>query len=447
MSVLDEINSPVHWLSRNARNHPSATALIYGDLHLSHKDLFDQVLLRAQNIQGEGYIHVMKAEDPLETALTFHAAPQAGSAFLPLDPNMDKDRHQAFMKNVVPTRPFDTSPPDPSAVHLIIATSGTSGTPKGVMLSGRNLTVAAHASRDRLGLTPDDRWLACLPLFHIGGLSILSRCAEAGATAVLQDGFNVQDTLAAIDDHAITHLSLVPTMLHRLLDELDDTPPPGRLKRVLVGGAAISAQLAHRARQAGWPICPTYGMSETASQLATLTKLPHDWEEGHVGPPLDGFEIAREDNRIKVRGEAVMHGYITPERTAGVGLTQGWYITGDLAHQSGDGDLHIIGRADDAFNVGGETIHPATVERRFAQCPDITEVAITTQADPEWGERLVAIFTGTANTSDVRTYADQHLKGPYRPAKILKQSALPRNAMGKLDRQRLKELVISAKPV
>lgn len=441
-----EITDPSTWLAHNHDAYPNADAVIYKSQRLTHRDLFVQVAQLSQKLKQPGLIQVHEARDPLQTTLMFHAAPMAGSPFLPLDPNMSANTREAFLEKVAPDMPFAPHPPEPDAVRLIIATSGTTGVPKGVMLSGLNLAASAIASRQRIGLDAGDRWLACLPLFHIGGLSILSRCAEAGACVVLQDGFDTDKALAAMDDYGITHLSLVPTMLHRFLEQLGNHKPPGRLKRVLVGGAAISTDLAHRAFDLGWPICPTYGMSETSSQFSTFEQLPDDWREGQIGTPLDGFDVGLHDMRLKVRGPSVMKGYINPARTMGQGLEDGWFITNDLGYIGENGQLSIMGRADDAFLIGGETVHPATVERILSTCPNVDEIAVTARHDHEWGKRLVILYAGDTDEESVQQFANAHLKGPYRPTETIKQAALPRNAMGKLDRQALITALTGSKP-
>ena len=162
-------------------------------------------------------------------------------------------------------------------VQLIIATSGTSGVARGAMLTGSNLRAAVMAARQRLGITVGDAWLACLPLFHIGGLSILLRCLQAGATMLLYETFEPSQIWRDLQTKRVTHMSLVPAMLSRLLEYSADRVPPKQLRYVLVGGGALSQQLAQRAYRARWPIFPTYGLSETASQVATRHQTSEHW--------------------------------------------------------------------------------------------------------------------------------------------------------------------------
>lgn len=247
--------------------------------------------------------------DPAALWITARAALKLGRPLLPLDPALQEEtvtpllrlagaqslvseRQLGDLHHVAPSRLRDLPPSDSphfetaaadNEIALYIATSGSTGTPRLVMLSRRNLCASADASQARASLGPGDRWLACLPLFHIGGYSILWRCARFGAEAVLHSRFDAKALLDSLEESCITHLSLVPAMLARLLDLSSESPPPG-LQHLLVGGAALDERLAERAVRAGWPIQPTWGMSETASQVATGAPLELPWQAGRVGP-------------------------------------------------------------------------------------------------------------------------------------------------------------------
>ena len=432
---------PVQWLQKQAQDNPLAPALSWAGDTLSYGAFLEQIEKAAATLHQDGTGRLILAQEgsALHLATLFFAAPLSGNVLMPLDPRMPEGQGRTLVDLAMSEQRFSVLPPDPAAVHLVIATSGTSGTPKGVMLTGANLAASALASRQRIELSPGDTWLACMPLFHIGGLSILTRCVEVGATVVLQSEFDVDAVLAAIEKDGVSHLSLVPTMLFRLLEALGDRPPPGVLKAVLVGGAALSSPLARRAREAGWPIAPTYGMSESASQCATLFPMPSDWQEGSVGQPLDGFEVALSCGRLKLRGPAMMAGYLNQKRRSGDGLHDGWFVTSDLAKIDGRGALTVLGRADDVLIAGGENIHPATVESVLSGCEGVDEIAVTGISDPEWGESLLAVYAGRASEQSVLEQAVKKLSGPYRPRRVIKVLALPRNRIGKLDRDALKE--------
>jgi o-succinylbenzoate---CoA ligase len=166
---------------------------------------------------------------------------------------------------------------------------------------------------------------------------------------------------------------------------------PG-LRRALVGGASLSAQLARQAVALGWPVQPAYGMTETCSQLATLPRLPDGWRSGRMGPPLPGVEIGlTQDGRLKARGSIVMHGYANPEMKPGDGLNEGWFVANDLAEISAAGELHVLRRADDVIVTGGRKVLPAAVEDLLRDCPGIGSYAVVGQPDSLRGE-IVAVF-------------------------------------------------------
>ncbi|MDP2786345.1 MAG: fatty acid--CoA ligase family protein [Sulfurimicrobium sp.] len=330
----------------------------------------------------------------------------------------------------------------PGSAELLIATSGSTGEPKNVMLSEANLEAAVRASRSRIPLGPGDVWLGCLPLHHIGGIAIFYRCAEAGAAVLLHRGFDAMRVREDMERHGVTHISLVPAMLARLLEA---GPPPARLKYALVGGGPLSASLAQRAHASGWPICPTYGMSEAASQVATLASFPSDWCEGMVGKPLPGISVeivdengqpAKGKGRIRVRGPSVMAGYANAARETGHGLLDGWFISGDRGYFDERGNLVVLGRHDDMLVSGGVNVHPAEVEDLLLACPGVTDVAVTGVSDAVWGERIAALVVGE-DMQAVEGWCREHLPSALRPRLFVAVAALPRNAMGKLQRQHL----------
>jgi O-succinylbenzoic acid--CoA ligase len=333
----------------------------------------------------------------------------------------------------------------PDGPAVLIATSGSSGRPKVVVLTGGNLVAAAAASAKITPLRPGDRWLACLPLFHIGGFSIIARCALAGAEAVLQQGFDAERVCDALTTGGISHVSLTPTMLAQMLAL--GRAPPRDLRHVLVGGAALSCELAQRAASENWPIQPTYGMSETGSQLATLPRLPAAWRPGHVGKPLDGAEISLDgEGRLKVCGPMVMQGYANLMLSPGDGLDSGWFTTSDLAEITPEGELFILGHADEVIVTGGKKIHPAGVENLLAQCPGVDGVGVAGRPDPVWGEIVTAIFAGVLTPPQFLDWCHAHISGAFRPRAAIRVDALPLLANGKPDRLKLRELVLGDDP-
>jgi O-succinylbenzoic acid--CoA ligase len=414
---------------------------------------------------GDGRTVAVISPAPAVVCVLAHATAALGVPLLPLDPALPDDivthllaqagtgvvvadRAYAGYEHVDPAQVLalpaaDTAPPSslaPADIALLIATSGSSGQPRTVMLTARNLEAAAQAAATRTPLHPGDRWLACLPLFHIGGFSILTRCALAGAEAVLQQGFDAARVWQALHTERITHLSLVPAMLAQLLECSAETPP-ATLRHVLIGGAALPAELAERAAQRGWPLQPTYGMSETASQVATLERLPLPWRTGCVGRPLPGVDVAvTDDGRLMIRGPMVMAGYANPEGRRGDGLQDGWFVSNDLAEINDAGELQIIGRADAVIISGGEKVHPALVEEQLLRCPGISAVAVTGRHDATWGEIVTAVYNGTLGEAELLAWCRAHISGALRPRAALRVTVLPQLSNGKPDRQTIRQL-------
>lgn len=412
------------------------------DETLSYRQLLDHSHHLAQQLERtQGTVLALQAESMSEAALSAHAASRLGRAFFPLNPALSPQRREVLLQAA--------GGPAADDIELFIATSGTQGEPKVVMLGGANLQAGVVASRSRLPLQAGDAWLACLPLYHIGGMAILYRCAEAGAAVVLHEGFDAQRVWNDLEKYCVTHISLVPAMLARLLDTGCDSPPPA-LKHVLIGGGPLSTALAERARAAGWPICASYGMSETGSQVATLCDLPQGWKPGQVGAPLPGFEVevvgengqpTSGIGRIRIRGAAVMAGYANSQREIGLGLAQDWFTSGDLGRVDAQGNLTVLGRHDDMLVSGGTNVHPQQVEEVLKRCPGVVDAALTSVVDDVWGDLLVAAVVAEADDEALEKWCRNELTGAMRPRRFIRLSALPLNALGKLDRQALRDLV------
>lgn len=485
MAYTQTLNShplPESWLADQARKRPAAPALSVAGETLAYGELAARVAglgagLRAAGV-GPGELLAWPVQSAYRTALLVHATAALDCALFPLNPDLPASRLESLLQQAGVDGWLGQGPPplpglrrldlgalsaadplaagkpaaaDPAVVRLVIATSGSSGEPKAVMLSAASLAAGVHASRQRLPLGPDDRWLCCLPLYHIGALAILYRCAEAGAAAIVHEGFDSAQVLGDLERQAVTHLSLVPAMLARLLEASGGRPPPAALRTVLIGGAALSPDLAQRALEAGWPLCVSYGLSEAGSQVATHCLAAGEAVvQGVVGQPLDGMEVAIRDRagkptqgpgRIWLRGPALMAGYANPQRRPGDGLQAGWFESGDLGRFDGEGRLTVEGRADAMLVSGGENVHPAQVEVLLERCPGVREAGVGGRADPVWGERVVAVVVGSVTPAELERWARDKLRGAMRPREFIQAAALPRTANGKLDRVRLRQLL------
>jgi O-succinylbenzoic acid--CoA ligase len=314
----------------------------------------------------------------------------------------------------------------PSEVAALVYTSGSTGRRRCALLDRSAFAASAAASAAVLGWRDDDRWLVCLPLSTIGGLSILSRCLWARRTAVLVDpspSFDAAAVARQIDRDRVTLVSLVPTMLVRMLD-LEQAWQPAHLRAILLGGAPASPALLERAAARGLPVHTTYGMTETCSHVAI------------DGRALPGVELAIRDGRVAVRGPMLLRGFAPPDDAIRVLDEDGWFVTADRG-QLTDGRLVVLGRSDDVIISGGEKIDPAAIEAVLEALPGVAAACVFPVEHAEWGEQvaaaLVADRAGPPAEPDLaRALAEL---GRRRPRHLVWLPALPVAASGKVDRR------------
>ena len=326
---------------------------------------------------------------------------------------------------------------------LLGYTSGTTGVPKGAVLTHGNLLAGAESVRIAWRWTPEDRLVLALPLFHMHGLGVgLHGTLLTGASAVLLDGFSPDEVLDAADAHDATLFFGVPTMYTRLAQ----SPKVGELSRLrlcVAGSAPLSADLHRRLEEAaGVRVLERYGMTETIM----LVSNPYDGERraGTVGFPLPGVELrlAPDTGEVLVRGPNVFAGYWRrPEATAEAFDENGWFRTGDLGEFDEEGYLRLRGRAKELVISGGYNVYPREVEDALRTHPDIEDVAVTGTSDREWGEVVTAWVVAASGKTPELDDLRSHLEGvcaPFKHPRLLHLvDALPRNALGKVQKHLL----------
>jgi o-succinylbenzoate---CoA ligase len=313
----------------------------------------------------------------------------SGPAILPLEAGLPPERLarilDAFAPSAVETpdglsrRPQRARGiPVSEQAAVVIATSGSTGQPKGVELSASALTHSARASLARVGAVPGDRWLLCLPATHIAGIQVLVRSLVAGTEPVIAGRLDA----TVLDDSGCAHVSIVPTQLRRLLaGPGTDAAWADTFKSVLVGGAAASGELIGRARGMGIPLVTTYGMTETCGGCV------------YDGLPLDGVSVtAGDDGRIRIGGPVLFSGYRLRPDLSAAALDGGWFATSDLGAVDAAGRLTVRGRADDVINTGGEKVVAGEVASVLETCPGVREAVVIGRPDTEWGERVTAVI-------------------------------------------------------
>jgi len=311
---------------------------------------------------------------------------------------------------------------DLQGAAAVLFTSGSSGAPKGARLTLMNLETASRASAEHLGHGSDDVWLLAMGLHHVAGLSIVVRSAYIGGSIRVVSRFTPATAVEAIRAD-ITMVSVAPTMLQQLLDH--DSGPYEGLRAVLVGGGPIPNGLLERAVDAGLPVLPTYGMTETFGQVATLKP---GGPVAYATHPLPGVELRTDvAGRIAVRSGQVSPGYIgEPDRESD------WFTTGDLGEIRSDGTLRVLGRADTVIVTGGENVDPERVENEI-RALGIPEVVVVGLPDKVWGSLLVAVYTKGSPTT-VEPLLSERLPRFMIPSRWVQVSGIPTTELGKPDR-------------
>ena len=481
------------WLHERARLSPGATAVVAGKTAVSFAALEARAAALANRLRAEGVrrgkIVAVLAANGLPFAEAVHAVPRAGGVLMPLNLRLadaelawqlrdagaglllsdaaNADRAARLARETAETACIlledggqgeaasEAPPPfDLAAVHSVVYTSGTSGKPKGAQLTYGNHLWSATASALNLGIRRDDRWLACLPLFHVGGLAILLRSAIYGIPALLHEAFDPARVNRAIDEEGVTIVSVVANMLQRMLDERGGRPFPASLRCILLGGGPAPEPLLRRCAAVNAPAVQTYGLTEAASQVSTLSPEDALRKPGSAGKPLFGTELRILDEagrdcppgvagEIAVRGPTVTPGYLDDPAATAAALRDGWLHTGDAGYVDPEGYLYVLDRRDDLIVSGGENVYPAEVEAVLASHPEVAEAGVFAVDDERWGRApaaAVVLRPGAAVTAEALIgFCRERLARYKAPVRVHVVQALPRNASGKLLRRELRE--------
>lgn len=339
--------------------------------------------------------------------------------------------------------------PSPDFDALLMFTSGTTGRPKAARLTLSNLLAAAQASSLRLSTRQGERWLLCLPLYHIGGMSILFRACLDGMTVVLQQRFDAEETFRLLREQNIHLISLVPTMLYRLMPHFESGASLPDLRLILLGGAAAPPELIQRALTHHLPIALTYGLTEACAQVATALPPTVQRKPGSVGKPLAGMQVEIRNEagqpcppgqvgEIVVRGPAVMPGYLGHPP-----LVEGRLRTGDLGYLDEDGDLWVVSRRSDLIISGGENVYPEEVEQALLAHPAVEAACVVGLPDREWGQQVAAavVSRSPCEAEELLHFLRTRLAGYKIPRRLVFLETLPYTASGKLKRREVAEML------
>jgi O-succinylbenzoic acid--CoA ligase len=341
-----------------------------------------------------------------------------GDAVLPLDRRLPTNARHRLLEDMAPTRLLDErgesdldGRPAVPGDAVVLATSGSTGTPKGVVLTHDAVRAAALATSERLAITDDDHWLACLPLAHAGGFGVLSRALLTGTRLTVHDGFDSSRVAASVSG-GVTAVSLVATALARV--------DPALFRVVVVGGSRPPSP-----RPAN--VVATYGLTETGGGVV------------YDGVALTGVEVRIDNDEIWLRCPMSGRRYRNGDALIDA---EGWLHTGDLGEII-DGRLRVLGRRGDLIITGGENVWPEQVERVLRTHPAVADAAVTSLPDGEWGERVVAVIVprqpGDApSLADLRAHVAETLPRFMAPKELRLQTTIPRTALGKVARAQLR---------
>ena len=338
---------------------------------------------------------------------------------------------------------LDPEPVPPDRCLAVVYTSGTRGPPRGAILSRRAFVASHDAHAANLGWTPADRWLLSMPLAHVGGLSILTRCLIARRCVVLSPGrFDAARVIKALDENDVTLMSVVPTMLRRLL--ACDEPrwkPAAALRAVLVGGASFPEGLREKAHDRRIPVLATYGCTEACSQVTT--QRPDQTGQPGSGRPLKDVKLRIDDGEIQVSGPMLMDGYVDEDNHDATWTADRWLRTRDAGELSADGQLVVAGRIDDVIVTGGENVAPREVEAILESTAGVVAACVFSLPHAEWGEEVVAGIVVDQSAFDRAALSErlrEQLASYKRPKRIGMLRSLPLHQSGKINRRRVKEL-------
>jgi O-succinylbenzoic acid--CoA ligase len=436
------------WLAQRAQSCPERCALIADEAEVTYAELEAEANWIARRLYAHGLRRGSTAALTMhprrEQVVLVHALMKVGAALLPLSPRLTETERERIVTAIEPMVDLDDpglltqteadmpmlGEHDTDDVCAYVLSSGSTGTPKPIGLTYGNFLWSAMGGAFNIGVDPADRWLCCMPLSHIAGLSIVIRSAIYGTTAVVHDGFEVERVARSVAEDGITVLSLVTTMLSRLLDAGADLSRP---RAILVGGGPVPEAILAEALDRGATVVQTYGLTETCSQVTTLAPEDALRKLGSAGRPLLSSHVRIRNGEILVQGPTVAPGRYDES---------GWLHTGDLGYIDEEGFLYVSDRIDDMIVTGGENVVPSEVEEVLLAHPAVVEAAVVGREDPEWQQAVTAVVVlapdAKVTTDELRHHCAATLAGYKVPKRVELAAALPRTPSGKLMRRALR---------